>query len=200
MKYFIALIIFGILFFTVLPMDFAYKSLTLIVLYIFFFALLIIWDFSVIKRKINAEFAIKSTGKHISRTAIFFALAWSIGTLTDETSLPFAIIFWIMVVAELIMHFVYKKVKPSTIFITADNDLILSDRWLIKRQLNTVRLIKYDRFSKNLIIKFDKKGSVYIRVTEHAPEDIRLFLELIIERSDHEVKVPANFPLKTQTP
>tara|TARA_Y100000588_G_C14042404_1_gene833466 strand:- start:621 stop:1013 length:393 start_codon:yes stop_codon:yes gene_type:complete len=104
-------------------------------------------------------------------------------------------LFWVNAIVDIIMWFVYRKLKPNTIYIK-DNRLILKNRWAKVRDLDELVQIKFNRFTKNLILHFRTKSEVSVKTKDYKSEDIEKLFEILIEKSEYDVSLPNNFKLK----
>ena len=203
MKYFIGILItliglfvFGIILKT--QYSFALK----IIFSTVFFILAFLWEYSVLNKNFKSDFKMRSQKKVVSVFQIGMAAFWTLYILflTDyKESLRFLIfVFWAMPIAEFIMWFIYRSKKPYTLFVNG-NELILNKRWIQKRDLTQLNQIQFDRFSKNLKLNFEKKREISIKTTEYKVKEIQSLIDILIEKSEHNVFVPENYKPKIKT-
>ncbi|MCF1192873.1 hypothetical protein LRR18_14860 [Mangrovimonas sp. AS39] len=197
MKYYIGMLISLIglyVFGTILKTD--YVIPLKIVFSVAFFITAFLWEYSVLNKSFESEFKIRSQKKTINLFDIGMATFWTLYILLwsdfRESFSYLIFVFWVIPLNEFIMWFIYKKKKPFTIFIK-DNELILNKRWILKRNLNELTQIQYDRWSKNLKLDFKTKREISIKSTEYKTEEIQKLLEILIEKSENNVFVPNNY-------
>jgi hypothetical protein len=200
MKYFISFLISltGVFVFgTILKTEYSlvlkivFTSLTFIVAFL--------WEYSLLNKTFDSDFKIRSQKKTISLYDFGMGIFWTLYILllsdNRETLSYLIFVFWAIPFSEFIMWFIYRKQKPYTLFIKG-NELILNRRWIVKRNLTELSQIQYDRFSKNLKLDFKAKREISIKTTEYKTDEIQKLLEILIEKSEHNVFVPYNYEPK----
>ena len=202
MKYFIPLILlitilaYGQVMETEFPLA---LNITLVVL---IFLTSFLWEYSALNNNYEADLKIRSQRKKIGIFDFVYAIFWTgilvLWNYNSESFIFLALIFWTFPLVELIMLFVYKKKKPFTIFIK-DNELILNKRWTQKRNLTELTQIQFDRFSKSLKLNFKSKYRVSIKTTEYNTDDIEKLLEILIDKSEHNIFIPENYKSNKKT-
>ncbi|AUC75759.1 hypothetical protein [Olleya sp. Bg11-27] len=155
-----------------------------------------VWEYSVINTTFDSNFKIRSQKKTISifdiGIALFLTFQFLIFSDFYLNHDYLILILWITPIIESIMWFIYKSKNPYTIFING-NQLIVNRRWVLKRNLNELTQIHYDRFSKNLELNFKTKREISIKTTEYKVDDILQLLEKLIETSENNVFIPLNY-------
>jgi hypothetical protein len=200
MKYFIAILIslIGLFVFgTILKTEY---SLALEITFtILTFIVAFLWEYSLLNKTFESDFKLRSQKKTISLYDFGMGIFWTLYILllsdNRETLSYLIFVLWAIPFSEFIIWFIYKKQKPYTLFIKG-NELILNRRWIVKRNLTELTQIQYDRFSKNLKLKFNSKREVSIKTTEYKTGEIQKLLEILIEKSENNVFVPNNYEPK----
>jgi hypothetical protein len=171
-----------------------------LVLNIILFALICIisflWEYSIFNKNFESYFKIRNIDKKIGGFFLVYAIFWTTLLFFQDNSNQSAfysiLLLWTFAVTEIIFHFIYKMKKPYTIFIKG-NELILNNLWTQKRNLVDLKQIRFDRFDKNLILDFKSKFKISIKTTDYNSDDIKKLLEIMIEKSEHNVFVPNNY-------
>ena len=177
-----------------------------IVLAVSIFTVFVAREYSIFNKNFESTFKMRSQKKTIKAIKVFdfiFAIVWTLPLyFNNNYNKNTIIIFFILVctfpVFELIIGFIYREKKPYTIFIK-ENELIIKQGWILKRNLAELNQIQYNRFSKNLKLDFKSKSEVSIKTTEYKIDDIQTLLEILIEKSENKVFIPNNYKPKIKT-
>lgn len=204
MKYFITILLllsvvmYGIIYDFSLIINISFTGL-IIVTYI-------LWEYSVLKNDFPANFTMKSYGKNFDKSNLLLAIMWSfffIPSIYEDGFNTFAfsgLVIWILIVLlDVFMNFVYKKKKPTTIFIDGDT-LVYNNRWIQKRNLNNLNYIGITKYWNEIELGFKKKSDVKIPFKEYKPEEVRHFLDMLVEKSEHDVYLTDNVLKKFPSP
>lgn len=202
MKYNIAVIILVIILLISYILDSFYTTFLGIILIGFIYLTLFLWEFSLFKKEFYNDIKFSSQRKPINLfglcIACLYTLLYLINLDISEFEILMIICLWSVPIIEFIMSFIYKKKKPYTIFIK-DNKILLNQRWFKMRTIPNLVQISYNRFTKNLILDFEKKSEVSIHTNEYNKEDIEKLLEILIEKSEHNVFIPNNLKLSKKS-
>jgi hypothetical protein len=201
MKYFITLAILFSVFVYFQISELEYNLNQNIGLVCLMYLTLFLWEYSILNKTYESNFKIRSQRKIIDIYELMYIISWtvllSIPNYQYKNHILIIVFFWGFPIIDLFMWFVYKTKKPFTIFIKED-ELILNTRWIKKRNLTEVTQIKFDLFSKNLKLNFKSKAEISIKTTEYKVEDIKKLLEIMIEKSSHNIFIPQNYKPKTK--
>lgn len=171
----------------------SYFNLGLVLL---FFLVSFLWEYSVLTRKYEGELKFRSIKRKIELGGFIFAIAWTLFIwLSNGYFTYYILIFWCVPVANILIYPIYRIKRPTTIYIDKRN-LILNNRWPQKRDLKELSNIRFDRFSKILKLEFTNKASIQINSNEYKIDDVKLLLETLINKSEHQVKIPKNYIMK----
>lgn len=194
MKYLIGIILLTTLFFYGHVMEAGFPLILNIGITVLVFVLLIIWEFSILNKKIEAKIKFRSQTKEVLNYYVIAALwiallIWLHEFYANVDLLMFLLIFPL---AHLLLYFVYKSKKPYTIFIT-ENQLLVKLPIIQKRELEDLNEIQFDRYSKDLILKFISQPQLTIKTTKYKNVDIASLLAILLDKSNHNVFIPLNF-------
>jgi hypothetical protein len=198
MRYFIALFALMVILFIGQFTENTFPSVLNISLVVLCFILILLWEYSTLKKEYVADFKIRSHDKQIDILNLLYAILMTfiLWPWEGEKDIIYLMaLFWVNVFVDIIMWFVYRKLKPYTIYIK-DNRLILKNRWAKVRDLDELVQIKFNRFTKNLILHFRTKSEVSVKTKDYKSEDIEKLFEILIEKSEYDVSLPKNFKLK----
>ena len=192
MKYFILIIfILGFLFGGIF---WEYPLALYIVLVVIYTIVLFFWEFNVLKQKFTGDFEIKSYRKSMDIFNFVMTIFWTVFLLFDMPSDGELSNFKISILSALllnqvvliIMHYIYKSKKPITIVIQNDT-FIFNNRWSQKRYLKNLEYIGLTSYGTELKLGFLKKSDVIIPMKEYKKKDFRRFLDILVEKSEHDV-------------
>lgn len=188
MKYFIsilciALFLFLGIFWEFSPLFFSVGAVLLVVV-------LFLWEYNVLTRNFLGDFELKSQRKSINIANVILAILWTTFNLFESNKsgriVNLYLLFWALPMVDVIMYFIYKKKTPTTIFI--DNDTFtFNNRWVQKRDLKNLTYIGIKMFTAELELGFKKKSDVRISFKEYDKKDFRKFLDILVEKSEHNV-------------
>tara|TARA_B100001063_G_C16661742_1_gene501455 strand:+ start:404 stop:1021 length:618 start_codon:yes stop_codon:yes gene_type:complete len=198
MRYFIALFALMIILFIGQFTENKFSSVLNILLVVLCYITFLLWEFNTLKKEYVADFKIKSQGKRIDVFNLLYTIFMTLLLWPwegDKDIIYLISLFWVNAIVDIIMWFVYRKLKPNTIYIK-DNRLILKNRWAKVRDLDELVQIKFNRFTKNLILHFRTKSEVSVKTKDYKSEDIEKLFEILIEKSEYDVSLPNNFKLK----
>ncbi|MDY2587980.1 hypothetical protein [Winogradskyella aquimaris] len=198
MRYFITILTLMAILFIGQLFEFKLPHILNISLVILCFAIFILWEYNTLKKEYVADFKIRSQRKHIDIFNLLYSVFMTLLLWPwegDRDIIYLISLFWIATLTELIFWFVYKKLKPNRIYIK-DNTLILKNRWVEVRNVNELIKIDFNRFTNNLNLHFRTKSEVSINIKDYKPEDLEKLLEILIEKSDHDVFIPNGYKLK----
>jgi len=193
MKYFIAIIFIGIA--LICGLSWEFPSWVYVGLVLLFNIFLFFWEYKTLQCDFLGDFEMKSHRKSVDMLNVVFAILYTtmyvFDTLSESetgTSVLVLVLFWSKPLVDLVMHFMYKKKKPTTIFISGDW-LLFNNRWTQKRDLKTLNYIGITSFATELKLGFSKKSDVIIPMKEYKKAAFRQFLNILVEKSDskHEV-------------
>jgi hypothetical protein len=160
------------------------------------FSLILLRELTLINKKIPHSFKVRSQTRKISKSSLIFAILWTLMISIFEYDHPsfvfIVLIFWVEPTLEFFILLRYVKNKPFTIFINK-NKLISTIPWKQERDLHELNNIKFDRWTKSLNLYFKSQNSVSIKVINYNKKDIDQLLEIIIETSKYEVRIPQNY-------
>ncbi|WP_430413141.1 hypothetical protein [Kordia sp.] len=167
---------------------------------------LLLWELSVLKNNFSADFTMKSHSKIFNKSNLLMAIIWSFILIPDiykegfNTFAFISLVMWLMIILiDVLMIFVYKKKKPITIFIDG-NTLTFNNPWLQKRDLNNLNYIGIKKPWKELELGFKKKSDIRIPFKEYKIEEFRRFLDILVEKSEHDVYLTDNVLEKFRSP
>ena len=165
-------------------------------LFILFYLVLLLMEFSVFDKNLDSDFKIQSQRKLPKKSYFLFVFGYTALISFVDYSLTtkiFLILFiWASLFLEIIMFFLYKKKKPFILFIKND-ELILLNGGTHKRDLIGLNRILFDRINKVFELRFDVGYKFRINTREFKKEDIDKLLEIVIHKSKHPISVPNNY-------
>lgn len=165
-------------------------------LFILYFLLLFLMEHSVFNKNFDSVFKFRKQRKIPRKLNFFIVFGYTVLISLVDYSLTtkiFLILFiWISLILELSMYLLYKKKKPFTIFIK-NNELIIVNKGVHKRNLNGLHRILFDRIYKEFELRFDKGYKLKINFKDYKKEDIDKLLGILIEKSKHPIFIPNNY-------
>ncbi|MGH1384630.1 hypothetical protein [Kordia sp.] len=203
MKYFIAILTLGVIF--LLGIFFEFPLWILIVVNLFLFTILLIWELSVFTHNFKSDITLKSyrkslnLSKYIGMIPFVFSFLFEKENWNNSSTFEFSMMLFLIIIlsADIITYIVYKLRHPVTIFIDNDN-LIFNNCWQKKRNLKDLNYIGIPSMTGELELGFIKKEDVRIPFREYDKKQFRHFLEILVEKSEHNVylteKVQKKFP------
>ncbi|AXG71242.1 hypothetical protein KORDIASMS9_03499 [Kordia sp. SMS9] len=202
MKYYVTILCITSVFFLGLFLDF--PLWLLITLNMLIFATLLFWELSVFTNKFKGDFALKSYKKSLDLLKylglfMFVFLVFEKSSWNDLSTFEMSILFFAVAIvsADIIVYSLYKLKHPATIFIHND-EFIFNNCWLKKRNLKNLNYIGISPLAGELVLGFIKKRDVLLPFREYDKKEFRAFLEILVEKSEHNVylteKVQNKFP------
>jgi hypothetical protein len=169
------------------------------------FMVLFTWECTVFFNKFSGRFQMKSHKKFLDFPRLLVSFTWIFifireGKSWDEfdvVEITLLLLCSSFILLETGMSLLYMLKKPATVFI--DNDtLIYNNPWLKKRDLKNLNYIGISNKMGELELGFVKKSDVRLPFREYDKKEFRQFLEILVEKSTHDVylteKVAKKFP------
>ncbi len=143
-------------------------------------------------KKIEGDFIFYKQKNRIQPLFIVLAITATIGYFINSKKDLFQIIlFWSIVIFDIITSFITNKVKPIGIVIKA-NYLICNDSNNTKRDLNKVKSLKLNGFTNEIEMNFEEEKRILIKQSEYLNIDIEILVSLCIEKSNGKVSISEN--------
>ncbi len=203
MKYYVTILCITSVFFLGLFSDF--PLWLLITLNMLIFATLLFWELTVFTNKFKGDFILKSYTKSLNVSKyigflpfIFFNIIGK-DIWNNNSTFEMSILFFVVAVisVDIIIYSLYRLKHPATIFIHND-EFICNNCWLKKRDLKNLNYIGISPLAGELVLGFIKKRDVLLPFREYDKKEFRAFLEILVEKSEHNVylteKVQHKFP------
>jgi hypothetical protein len=188
---FILTIFIGI-FLSAIFIEKSYSIFIEIILILVLLGYLIFEFYKINNKKIEGDFIFYKQTKRIQPLFIVLAIAATIGYFINSKKDLFQIIlFWSIVIFDIITSFITNKVKPIGIVIKA-NYLICNDSNNTKRDLNKVKSLKLNGFTSEIEMNFEEEKRILIKQSEYLNIDIEKLVSLCIEKSNGKVSISEN--------
>ena len=105
---------------------------------------------------------------------------------------PYYVFIGALVFHEIVYKLVYRINKPFKLYIV-DNDIIFMGYKNFRRDLTHVTAINFSSSGRNLYLVFSDKEEVIIKMRAYKGEDIQKLLEIVLEKSVHNLQLPYNY-------
>jgi len=155
---------------------------------------IIFWEFLVFQRSFHADFKMRSQKKEIDIFDILLSIYWTFIILglndyeKQYRDFLLVLLVWSLPIISLLLYFVYKKKKPFTVFIN-DDELILNNRWVQRRNLKFLIRINESTFTNELKLNFKGKSEVSFFIKDYQSEDIQEFLRIITAKTEQPLEI-----------
>lgn len=151
---------------------------------------------SIIKRNLSGQIVIRKQKQNIGGASILLALTWTIFAIVGQKDdIYVALLFWTLLLADLISNRIYKKETPISIVVD-DNNLLINNVSLIKRNIKTLTKIRLNELTDNIALSFSDKSAITIDRSNYNDADITMLLRYLTEHSAQKVTFSDN--LKTE--
>ena len=167
-----------------------------ILLFILFYLVAFLSEYSVFNYKLDSDFKIRSQKKlpkvHYFLGLIFLTILIYANSYKITSKIFYISFIWTSFILEIIMYFLYKKKKPFTLFIKKEK-ILLIDKGKQERDIAGLNRVLFDRFSKKFELRFDIGYKLKINTRVYKKEDVDKLLEKLQEKSKYSISIPNNY-------
>lgn len=147
---------------------------------------------SIIKRNLSGQIVIRKQKQNIGVSSILLTLTWTVFAIVGQKDdIYVALLFWILLLAGLISNRIYKKERPISIVVN-NNDLLINNVWLIKRNTKTLTRISLNGLTDNIALSFSDQSAITIDRRNYNDADITTLLRYLTEQSAQKVTFSEN--------
>ncbi len=182
---------FGILMLTIF-VDVPFSNFIVIILTVIFWGFQVFEYYKIANIKFEGDLILRRQSKKVQPLLFFFAFIATRGFyLNDRINFLQLAVFWAIVIFEILIGIITKRLKPIGIIIK-DNNLILNDSINTKRNLSQLNSLQLNGLTDEIKMTFVKEKKLYLKRSEYLALDIEDLISICIERSKEQLSISDN--------
>lgn len=147
---------------------------------------------STIKRRLSGQLTIRKQKQNIGFSSVSLVLFWTLFAIAgQEDDIYVALLFWVLLLADMISNRIYKKEKPISIVVN-NNELLINDVRIIKRNIESITKINLSGLTDNITFSFSDKSPITIDLGNYNYDDIKTLVSYLAEHSKQNITISEN--------